>query len=214
MLAVHVLVQAIVIAGPIAQQERRRPRLTGLPAAREVRLVLARIADGNAHRFVPPVRDWGEPRIETATKRANLLRQRIGEIFVLAPAKAMFRHHDAGAKAGVAGIERRKFATGLRRDELRRHSATVSVEIALDRGPVERDKTLIRPAIAGHLLPKGEGSGGAACPLSLGERGRGEGLLRESVCREDLLEKRRRGSRLHHAASRSMSLRLRSTPQR
>jgi hypothetical protein len=33
----------------------------------------------------------------------------------------------------------------------------MSVELALDRRPVERDKALIRPAIAGHLLPEGEG---------------------------------------------------------
>src|ERR1700734_2651809 len=40
MLAVHVLVQAIVVAGAIAQQKGRRPLLTRLMAALEERFVL------------------------------------------------------------------------------------------------------------------------------------------------------------------------------
>jgi hypothetical protein len=38
-------------------------------------------------------------------------------------------------------------------------------------------RSLIRPAGAGHLLPEGEGTSGAVEPLSLGERGSGEGAL-------------------------------------
>ena len=174
MLAVHVLMQAIVVAGAIAQQERRRSRLTRLMAAREERFVLGGIADGNAHRLVPPVGDRREPRIEAAAKRDDRLRQRIGEIFVLAPAKAMGRHHDARAEARVVGIERRKLAAGLARDELRRDRAAVGVELALDRRPVERARSrpaLIRP-LRGRLLPGGEGVRGAAVsPSPRGELG-------------------------------------------
>ncbi len=64
MLAVHVLMQAIVVAGAIAQEERRRPCLTRLMAAREERFVLGGIANGDAHRFVPPVRE----RLRAANK--------------------------------------------------------------------------------------------------------------------------------------------------
>ncbi len=116
MLAVHVLMQAIVVARTVAQEKRRRTFLTRLMAAREEGFVVGRIADGNPHRLVPSVRDRREPRIEAPAKRDDLLWERIGEIFVLAPAEAMGRHHDARAKAGVLGIERRQCATGLRRE--------------------------------------------------------------------------------------------------
>ena len=69
MLAVDVLVEAIVVARPIAQQERRRPRLARGVAARAERLVLGGIADVDAHRRVPAVGDRREPPIEPATKR-------------------------------------------------------------------------------------------------------------------------------------------------
>ena len=57
MLAVHVLVQAIVVARAIAQEERRRSLLTRLMTARQKRFVFRGIADGDAHRLVPPIRD-------------------------------------------------------------------------------------------------------------------------------------------------------------
>ena len=181
-LAVHVLMQAIVVAGAVAQQKRRRARLAGLTAAREERVVLGWIADRSAHRFIPPVRNRREPRIEAPAKRDNRLRQRIGEIFVLAPAKAMFRHHDSRAEAGVVGIERRKLATGLRRDEFGRDRATVGVEFALDRGPGERadrGRALIRPF--GPPSPRGRrGARRRLAPLP-GERGWGEGFLEAGV---------------------------------
>jgi hypothetical protein len=56
-LAVEILVQAVVVAFAVLQQERRRPRLPGLVAAREEGRVLFRIAHGDAHRLVPAVGD-------------------------------------------------------------------------------------------------------------------------------------------------------------
>ena len=73
-------------------------------AAREERFVLGGIAHRNAHRLVPPIRDWREAPIEAAAKRDDQLRQRIGEIFVLAAAKAMRAHHDARAEARVVRV--------------------------------------------------------------------------------------------------------------
>src|ERR1700722_704116 len=46
MLAVHVLMQAIVVAGAVAQQKRRRPFLTRLMAARQEGFVFRGIANG------------------------------------------------------------------------------------------------------------------------------------------------------------------------
>src|SRR5580704_17083629 len=45
MLAVHVLVQAMVVAGAVAQEQRRRSLLTRLMAAREERFVFRGIAN-------------------------------------------------------------------------------------------------------------------------------------------------------------------------
>ena len=71
---------------------------------------------------------------------------------------------------------------------------------------------LQRPSKDGRLSTPYEGEGTSGThPFSLGERGRGEGSKGRDV---GLLKEGRRGSGLHHAASRSMSLRLRSTPQR
>ena len=159
MLAVHVLMQAIVVAGAIAQQERRRPRLTRRMAAGAERLVLGGVADVDAHRRVPAVGERREPPIEAATERDDQVRQRIGEIFVLAPAEAVARHHDARAEAArrphrAPPSSRQSSA----RQQLRRDRAAVSVELALDRRPVEgvdSGHALIRPF--GPPSPEGEG---------------------------------------------------------
>src|ERR1700722_2979875 len=169
MLAVHVLMQAIVVAGAITEQKRRWPRLTRRVAARPERFVLGRIADGNAHRLVPPVGNRSEPRIEAAAKRDDRLRQRVGEIFVLASAETMTPHHDARAEARVVAIEGSKLAARLARNELWRNGAAVGVELPLDRRPVERaDRgcALIRPF--GPPSPRGRrGAQRRRFPLSL-----------------------------------------------
>ena len=200
MLAVDVLVQAIVVARPISQQERRRFCLSRCMASRAERFVVGGVADRDAHRLIPAVGDRRKPRIEAAAKRADELGQRVGEIFVLAAAEAVLRHHDAGAEAGVVLVEGRNRAAGLRREQPRRDRRAERVEVGFERRPVQRvdccsgARSLIRPAVAGLLLPQ---AGGGRAPLSrLRERGWGEGIRR------------------HHAASRSRSLRLRSTPQR
>ena len=175
MLAVNVLVQAIVIAWAIAQQERRRPLLTRVMATRAERFVLGGVADGDAHGGVPTVGDRGERGIETAAKRHDQVRQRVGEILVLAPAEAVFRHHDTRAEEGVVLVQRRETAAGLSGQELRRDCAAERAEFGLKRRPVQR-------------VDDGAELGGR----------------RVGLCRE----------RRHQAASRSSSLRLRSTPHR
>jgi hypothetical protein len=107
-LAIDVLVQAIVVAGAIAQQERRRPRLTRLMAAREERFVLGGVSYLDVHHRVPAVGDRREPPIKAATQRDDEIGQGVGEIFLLSPAKATGGHHDARAEAGVVGVQRRE----------------------------------------------------------------------------------------------------------
>src|SRR6185437_1478015 len=199
MLAVHVLVQTIVVAQSIAQKKRRRPHLARLMAAGAKRLVPGGIANGNPHRLIPPVGYGCKPRIEAAAKRDDQLRQRLDEVLVLATAKAMARHHDARAEAGVVRVERLKLATRLGRDEPRRDRASVGVEVALNSPPVERVErrcaALIRPTASAAFSQREKGGGSAIWPLSLWERSWDEGPD-------------------HHAASRAISSRLRSIPQR
>ena len=103
MRAVEVLMQAVVVAGPVAQQQRRRPRLAGAMAAAQ-ELVMGRREPGfQLHRLVPAIGDRRQQRIERAPQAGDDARQRIGKVAVLATPVAMARHHDAAAKA-VFGI--------------------------------------------------------------------------------------------------------------
>jgi hypothetical protein len=196
MLAVNVLVQAIEVAWPVSQEERRRLRLTRRVAAGAERLVRRGIADIYPHRRVPAVGDWRERTVQTATKRRDHFRQRIGEILVLPPAEDVSGHHDARAEAGIVRIERRQGPALLRRQKLRRDGAAIGVELRLDGGPIKRiDRHALTPA----PLPEGEGESGGL-PFSPGEKVAAE--------RPD------EGGPGLHAASRSRSARLRSTPHR
>ena len=137
MAPVDVLVQAIVIARPIAQQERRRPRLSPFTASRAKNFVLGGVADRDAQNFVPAVGDRRQPSIEIATKRADGVGQRVGEILVFAPTKTVARHHDAGAEASVVLVQVRERAAGLRRQEVRRDRRAERAEVGLERRPVQ-----------------------------------------------------------------------------
>ena len=64
MLAIEVLMQAIVIASLILQQQRRRPALSRVVAALEEIRMRRRIADIDPHRLVPAVGDRRKTRIQ------------------------------------------------------------------------------------------------------------------------------------------------------
>ena len=160
MLSVDVLMQAIVVARAIAQQKRRRPRLTRLMATGPERLVLGGVADVDAHRRVPAVGERREPPIKAAAQPDDQVRQRVGEIFVLAPAEAMGspsrcasgrarRRHTAPQARGTS---RAKSASARRRSRTRRARARAPAS----RGRRARATPSSGPS--GHLLPPaGEG---------------------------------------------------------
>ena len=117
-LAVEVLVQAVVVAGAVSQQQRRRPRLAGRVAAREEVGVRA----GIARRRCPSPRSSGWRSARAADrapsrKSATSVGQRIAEVLVLAAPEAVPRHHDAAAKRA----RRRRTAPAIAR-----HSSAVS----------------------------------------------------------------------------------------
>ena len=105
MLAVDVLVQAVVVARPVLQQQRRRPALVGGVAARQVGGVVGGIAHGDPHRLVPAVGNLRERRVERGSQGGDDLGQRVGEILVLAAAEAVPRHDDAAAEGRLGAVE-------------------------------------------------------------------------------------------------------------
>ena len=95
-LAVEILVQAVVVVDAILQQQRRRPRLPGIVAAFQERLM----AIGIARCRSPSSRssDWRpvKPRVELGAQLRDQVGQRIGEILVLAAAEAVARPSRSG----------------------------------------------------------------------------------------------------------------------
>src|SRR5262245_7643628 len=101
MLAIEVLMQAVVVAGPVSQQQRRRPRLPRLMAAAEERLVRVREARRDLHRLMPAIGDRRQPRVERGAQVRDDRRQGIAEILVLAAPETVARHDDAAAEAAL-----------------------------------------------------------------------------------------------------------------
>ena len=83
MLTVEVLVQAVVIAGTVLEQQRGGPCLSGDVATVEKGRVVTGKTDIDPERVVPAVGDFCERRIERCTQRRDVCGQRIGEVCVL-----------------------------------------------------------------------------------------------------------------------------------
>ena len=204
MLAVDVLMQAIVVARPDSaagaasaasapprgsargRRRARRDSATSTPIAAFQRSATG--ASGGRDRDAAPTIS---------------VRQRVGEILVLAPAEAVARHDDAssgsGRRPGRAPRAARQ-ASGEQKASARRPQP-IGVEVARD-APASRARRwrADRPSSGryrGHLLPEREK--GSRAPSPARGEGWGEGLgLLAFITR----------------ASRSSSVRLRSTPQR
>src|SRR6185437_14555753 len=73
MLAVEILVQAVVVATAVLQQQGCRPALTGIVASLEELRMAPRKARVDAHRLVPAVRDRHEVRIKRRAQGCDRL---------------------------------------------------------------------------------------------------------------------------------------------
>jgi hypothetical protein len=105
MLAVQVLVQAVVVACTVLQQQRRRLGLPGIVTAAQECCVFGGETGGDAHRLIPAVGDCGQRRIERLAQRCHRIRQRIGEVLVFSAPEAVPRHDDAAAEGRILGVE-------------------------------------------------------------------------------------------------------------
>src|SRR5439155_22301851 len=104
-LTVHVLVEAVVAAGRVAQEERRWPALTLGSAAHEIISERRRIWLG-PERDRPAIRDRGQASIHLRPERGHERRERCGEVVVLVLTEAMAGHVDARSEALLGGVTR------------------------------------------------------------------------------------------------------------
>src|SRR5947207_4315838 len=118
-IAVQVLVQAVVVAGPVFEQERRRPLLPGFVTLLEI---------GGERGWKPPllvqplppaIGNRREMRVDRLAQSFDRARQRIPEILILAAAKSVTLHYHATAKYLFPGVERGDFSARFPRQQLR-----------------------------------------------------------------------------------------------
>jgi hypothetical protein len=136
--AIDILVEAVVVAWTVLQEQRRGAELAGLVAAFEKGGVFVRELDIDVHGSVPAVRYRGEMTVKGSSEGLDNGRERVIEIFVFAAAEPVARHDNAGAEEAVIGVERGKGAAIAGRENGREHGAALLVEFGEDVGPVER----------------------------------------------------------------------------
>ena len=107
-------------------------------AALQEGLVPLRIADIDAHGFVPAIGDAKEPRIKRRPQFRDQIGKRIGKILVLAAAKPVASHHYPAAEAAVVRIGVRKGAALPRREQSLEDRAALGIEIVVRLRPIDR----------------------------------------------------------------------------
>src|SRR5262249_50902964 len=132
--AVEILVQAVVAAGRVAEEKRRRPNLAGGGAAREPGVELGRIAVREPERLAPPIRDRREPPVDVPAERGDDAWQRLREVLVLAEPEAETRHVDPAPEAALLIEEPDELRALVALEERWRARAAALVEAPLERG--------------------------------------------------------------------------------
>src|SRR5271155_2239252 len=105
MLSVKVLMERVVVTSLVLEKQGCRPRLPSIVASLDEVNMLFRIADIDAHCDVPAIGNGRQPRIDGCSKIFNDLGQRIVEVLVLAPSKAMLCHDDMASKEAILRIK-------------------------------------------------------------------------------------------------------------
>jgi hypothetical protein len=138
MFAVQVLVQAVIVAFLILEQERRRFELAGMVATLKKRSMLLGVMDIDAHCIVPSVGRLSESRVECHSKLGNNPGQGIAEIFVFAPPEAMTRHYNTAPKKILIGVELGQIPAFVRKQDVFENRISPIVEFLQDAFPIER----------------------------------------------------------------------------
>jgi hypothetical protein len=135
LLAVQILVQAVVVALAITQQQRRGSMLARGAALGQELPVLGWERPWQSERFPPAIGDRAQLRIQPLAQLRDGIRQRIREVAVLAASVAMLLHDDAAAKT-VAIVALRQGDAGIRIEQPRQHGPAARVEPLLEGLPV------------------------------------------------------------------------------
>src|ERR1700694_3652013 len=106
-------------------------------AALQECFVALRIANFDAHGFVPAIGYITKLRLEYWPQFRDHTGKRIGKIFVLATPESMAPHHHPAAEPTVVRIERRKRAALILREQSLQHRAALRIEIAACLRPVD-----------------------------------------------------------------------------
>jgi len=119
--AIEIAVQAVVVARPVAQQERRRPGLAGLVALLQPVLQGRREALRTAQPLAPLIGHPGQIGIERLAQPLDRFGKIVGEILVLALSVAMALHDDVFAEPGLLGPQRGQRAALVGADQAADH---------------------------------------------------------------------------------------------
>src|SRR5215469_18625344 len=97
--------QAVVVAGPVFEDQRCRTQLATIMAAREVSIERSGEIRFEAKLLGPTVGDRCEARIEAAAQAVDERRQRVSEIFVFSLAETVPCHHHSAAESDVVVVK-------------------------------------------------------------------------------------------------------------
>src|SRR5207247_11303645 len=117
--------------------QRRRPLLTSFMTLRKITAEGGWKPPALAQSFAPAIGDRREVRVDRLAQRLDDLRQRILQVFVLAPAKGVALHDNPAAKRLLAIIECREPAALFGRQECRNGRVSPLVERRLGLPPVD-----------------------------------------------------------------------------
>ncbi|MNV18036.1 hypothetical protein D3C71_1088450 [compost metagenome] len=190
MLAIQVLVQAVVVASAVLQQQRGGTHLAcGMAAGNEVGMPRG-VAHIDAHGGVPLVGNGRQVRVQCLAQPGHQTGQRVAEVPVFALAKAVALHHHAAAEGALIRVAIKAGQRGAfgGTEQLRQYRIALLVQGLRGCWPVDGNCTL-RPIV---VLQTG----------LVRQRASAHATFSASGCA---------GS---GAASRVSSARLRSTPQR
>src|SRR3954471_9595966 len=134
--AVEILVERVVAALVVAEDQRRGPELPCGMAGVEERAESLRETLVVPEVTGPPVRRFGQVRVEPLPKRCDGVGQRVVEVLVLALAEAVAGHVD-GAAEGAVVIKRLQVLALLRGQDRAGASEPVAVEGFVDLRPRE-----------------------------------------------------------------------------
>ena len=142
--AIEILVQAVVIALTVLEEQRRRAGLPRSVAALDKRGMGSRKADIESHPLVPTVGDSCELGIKSGPQLLDQGRQRICEVFIFTASKAVSSHDDVATESFIYIIEARDRVTLIHRQQLRQNCPTLGVEMRRDGAPIDHLHPIIR----------------------------------------------------------------------